>query len=70
MKKLFIVGFIVVLLICTAFAASSLADVVDIPPGVRVIEQGAFYGDTSLEKVVLHEGIERIIADMGRLTLC
>ena len=60
MKKMLAVGFLAFLMICLVFAVPSLADVLDVPGSVQVIEQEAFYGDTSLDRVVLHEGIERI----------
>lgn len=46
MKKLLSVAFLVVLLTFAAIAASSMADVVDVPASVLAIEQEAFYGDT------------------------
>ncbi len=47
----------VAVVFCAAFAA---ADTVTIPEGVTMIEEEAFYGDTSLDEVVIPEGVECI----------
>ena len=51
---------ILVLVTCMAFCVFTLADVLNIPESVTVIEEEAFFGDTSMDEVVLPEGVEKI----------
>ena len=47
---------ILIMVICSSALASTLI----IPAGTKNIEEEAFYGDTSLDEVVLPEGVEEI----------
>ncbi len=60
MKRNHILGKIIATLLCLMMITPSLADVLTLPSGTKVIEEYAFYGDTSLDEVVLPEGIEEI----------
>ena len=48
------------LILCLCITAPAAADVSKLPEGLKVIEDEAFYEDTSLDEVVLPEGIEKI----------
>ena len=56
MKKLFFS----LLFVCLCVFSFASATTLTIPAGVKEIEEEAFYGDTSLDEVVLPDGIERI----------
>ena len=58
LKKFFTIA---VLMIATLFIlGAAQAATLTLPADTKVIEEEAFYGDTSLDEVVLPEGIERI----------
>lgn len=48
------------LLMAALAAGKALAGTLTIPAGTTVIEEEAFYGDASLDEVILPEGLERI----------
>ncbi len=54
-----IISFLIffILALCVVYAA---ADTLQLPEGLKRIEEEAFYGDTSLDEVVLREGVEFI----------
>ena len=52
----FILSIIMILCLCQ----SALADTLEFPPGLKTIEDEAFYGDQSLDKAVLPDGIQDI----------
>ena len=60
MKRIFVflLGLVALLFVFGVAVASTLV----IPAGTKVIEEEAFYGDASIDEVVLPEGIERIKA--------
>lgn len=60
MKNRQMVRFIFVTLLCLLLAAPALAAVLVLPEGTKVIGEEAFFGDTSLDEVVLPDGIEQI----------
>ena len=60
MKRNHILRTIIAALLCLMMVNPSLADVLTLPSGTKVIEEYAFYGDTSIDEVVLPEGIEEI----------
>lgn len=55
-----------VLLVCVLISADVMAiaeevlNILQLPSALKVIEEEAFYGDTSLEKVIVPEGAEKI----------
>lgn len=51
---------LLILALCLSICQTSLADVLRIPEGTKVIEEEAFYGDTSLDEVLLPIGIKTI----------
>ena len=48
------------LLMAALTAGKALAGTLTIPAGTTVIEEEAFYGDPSLDQVILPEGLQRI----------
>lgn len=60
MKSTRICRVILFMILCLLFTVPAFADVLTIPVGVKEIGEEAFYGDTSLDQVVLPEGIEKI----------
>ncbi len=57
-------GYVVLLVVCLVgilcMTASAGADTLELPAGLTVIEEYAFYGDTSITGVVLPEGLKEI----------
>ena len=52
---------IITLVLCAIlFSVCAQADTLVLPPALKTIEEEAFYGDTSLDEVVLPEGLESI----------
>ena len=60
LKPICCVWSLLVLALCLSICQMSMADVLRIPEGTKVIEEEAFYGDTSLDEVVLPDGIQEI----------
>jgi len=60
MKRNHILRTIISTLLCLVVIVPSMADVLTLPLGTKVIEEEAFYGDKSLDEVVLPEGIKTI----------
>ena len=60
---------LLVLILCLTLCQSALADVLTLPSAVSVIEEEAFRGNTSLDEIVLPEGIERIESKYARSCL-
>ena len=51
---------ILILFLCLCICQNALAGVLTLPAGTKVIEEEAFYGDQSIDEVVLPEGVEEI----------
>ena len=60
MKKNQFFRIVVASMLCLSLAGPSLADVLTLPTGTKVIEAEAFYGDDSIDEVVLPYGVEEI----------
>ena len=60
MKRNHILRTIIATLLCLMMVTPTMADVLTLPSGTKVIEEYAFYGNTSIDEVVLPEGIEEI----------
>ncbi len=60
MKRNLILRTVISTLLCLMMVTPTLADVLTLPSGTKVIEEYAFYGDTSIDEVFLPEGIEEI----------
>ena len=60
MKRKQILRTITATLLCLMMVTPSLADVLILPSGLKVIEKEAFFGDESIDEVCLPEGIEKI----------
>ena len=55
-----VICFLVVLVFCTCYAQQASAATMMLPGDLRTIEEEAFAGDTSLDEVVVPEGVQRI----------
>ncbi len=60
MKHNRIFRMLIATLLCLTMVTPSLADVLILPAKVKIISEEAFYEDTSLDEVVLPEGVEEI----------
>lgn len=60
MKCNHILRILFAIVLCLMLITPSLADVLKLPSGTKTIEEYAFYGDKSLDEVVLPDGIETI----------
>ena len=58
MKRL--IRIVLVMALYLLFVTPALAGVLNLPAGTKVIEEEAFYGDTSIDEVVLPDGVEEI----------
>ena len=58
MRKYYVFQFILIL--CLSLTLCASATVLTLPTGVKTIETEAFYGDTSLDEVILPEGVTTI----------
>ena len=55
-----VICFLVVLVFCACYAQQASAATMMLPGDLRTIEEEAFAGDTSLDEVVVPEGVQRI----------
>lgn len=60
MKKVLFACILICVILFSVTTALSLTATLDIPDNVLIIEQMAFYGDSSLDVVVLPEGVKEI----------
>ena len=60
MKKKHWLKTVTILMLCMTMTCQASASILTLPEGTKIIEEEAFYGDTSIDEVVLPEGVEEI----------
>ena len=61
--KTLLIGILAACLLMVGCAALAETDTLTLPQSTKTIEEKAFYGDTSLNRVTLPDGITRIEAE-------